>query len=110
MSNQKSINTSLLFFLNGILGSVLNTLKGGFDKRAKLEFNKIVKQVNKLDKNLQKGINYTDSKKSYPESRYTYTESTVAIAEVLNEAMGAYYEEELYEFVQYCRKFKREKL
>jgi len=95
---KKHQNVNLLFFLNAIIGSVLESLTGEFTQRAKQKFSILVKGTNQLEKELLKGCDYL--------AQETYSKSSLAVASVLNEFMDAYNEGNMDEFIDYVKQFK----
>lgn len=91
-------NLNLLFFLNAIMRSLLDSLVGVFHKNAKYKFNKVVNTINQLEKELEKNCDELAVE--------TYYKSSVAMASILNLAIDEYNEGNLSEFLKYCVKFK----
>lgn len=94
---QKHQNVNLLFFLNAVMGSVANSLKGEFQKTAKYKFNKVINSTNQLEKEL-----LSQCERSAHE---TYNKASVGISKLLNKAIEAYNENKLEDFINHCEKF-----
>jgi DNA-binding transcriptional regulator GbsR (MarR family) len=92
----KKVN--LLFFLNAIMKTVVDSLEGSFEKSAKYKFNKVVNSTTQLEKELLKNCKES--------AHTTYNKASTAVAEVLNMVIEAYNDEKLVKFVEYCKKFE----
>ncbi len=90
---------NLLLFLNSVNISVLDSLEGEFFKLAKHKFKKIVNAANQFEKDVLRGCDEL--------AQETYSIASVEVGSVLNEAIGAYNEGDLREFVEHCKNFKK---
>lgn len=96
--NKNHENINLLFFINAILGSILQGLTGSFEYSAKYKFNKVVNCVNQLENEVLR--NCTES------AHETYADSVESISEILNVAMEVYNNGNMNKLVEYVKKFE----
>ena len=97
---KKHENINLLFFLNAVLGSVLDGLVGTFEMSAKYKFNKVVNCVNELEKDVLR--NCTES------AHQTYADSVEALSIVLNKFMDSYNKGNISELMNYIGRYEEE--
>lgn len=96
----KHQNVNLLFFINAVLGTVLDSLTGSFEKNAKYKFSKALTGVNNLEKELLRSCDLP--------AQETYNKSALAVATILNVAIEQYNNGDMGEFLRYVEKFKKE--
>ena len=92
------LKLNLLYFINATMRTVLSSLSGSFEKNTKYKFNKVVNSAEHLEKELLRGCEEL--------AHETYSKASVMVAEVLNEAITAYNDNELNKFVEHCKNFK----
>ncbi len=94
----KHENINLLFFLNGLMESVLDSISGSFEKSAKYKFGNISKSIRNLEKDVLSNCNEA--------ARETYGNSLIAISEVLNKTIQEYNDGNINEFLKYIEAYE----
>lgn len=94
----KHTNVNLLFFLNGLMESVLDSLSGSFEKSAKYKFGNISKAIKSLEKEILSNCNEA--------AMETYDNSLIAISEVLNKTIEEYNKGNINEFLKYIERYE----
>ncbi len=101
MTAKKHENAELLFFLNAIMKTVLDSLEGEFKETAKYKFGKVVRGVDDLERTLLGQCERP--------AQETYSTASVAFGSLLNKAISAYSEGHLKEFLTHCNTFRNGK-
>ena len=92
-------NANLLFFLSMLIELVLDGLEGSFKKTAKYKFGKLSNLVKGLNKELDDAMD--------DDAHKTYLSATYLTGELINMSMNHYNDNNLIEFINYCKSFKK---